>query len=284
MIRKILLSSRPSFPARLLPLLLAFILTLAAISGALLLVSPEQRAYAAVEGKKLIYDEAGLLTDEEIAELNALANKLGAEQETDMIVWTTSNPEGGDVKKLTQDFYDDKGPGYDKQHGNAVILTVDMKNREIYLAGFYKAKTYLDDGRLDKIRDRITPSLTDGMYSRAFKMYIETAHRYMKFEPGVNPDNIFFNVGFQLVVSAAIGALIVGAMLRNSGGRVTVGSQTYEDSNSSGLLEHYDHHVNTTVTKRKIEKPSSGGGGGGGFGGGGTTGGGHSHSGSRGSF
>ncbi|MHA7965338.1 TPM domain-containing protein [Paenibacillus sp. CAU 1782] len=253
----------------------------AAMPGALLIVSPDQKVSAAVEEKKLIYDEAGLLTDEEIAELNALANKLGAERETDIIVWTTSNPEGGDVKKLTQDFYDDKGPGYDKQHGNAVILTVEMYNREIYLAGFYKAETYLDNGRLDKIRDRITPSLTNQNYIGAFKNYIETAHRYMGFEPDVNPDNILFNGVFQLVVSAVIGGVIVGIMLSNSGGRVTVGSHTYQDANSSGLLEHYDHHVNTTVTKRKIERPSSGGGGGGG---GGRTGGGHSHSGSRGSF
>ncbi|MBC8079502.1 MAG: TPM domain-containing protein, partial [Gorillibacterium sp.] len=227
-----------------------------------------------------VYDEAGLLSQEEYDRLNLMANEYGAKRETDIVIYTSNNTESMDVMKMTQDFYDEHAPGYDKSHGNAVILTMDMKNREIYLAGFYKAKEYLDDGRLDKIRNKITPYLTSGDYELAFEKYIKTAHKYMGFRPGANPDNILFNGWFQLAVSLGIAGIIVGLMAYHSGGRVTVDRRTYEDAGTSGILEQQDQYIRTTVTKRKIEKSSGGGSGGGG----GTSGGGHSHSGSRGSF
>jgi uncharacterized protein len=232
--------------------------------------------------KQLIYDEAGLLSQGAKNTLNALANEYGAERETDIIIYTSNNEASADVKIMTENFYDQQAPGFDKAHGNAVILTVDMKHREIYLAGFYKAEDYLDDKRLDKIRNKLTPALTGGDYERAFQTYIEQAHRYMGYDPGVNPDNILFNGWFQLIVSLAIGGIVVGVMAYRSGGRVTVHQKTYEDSGASGILEKRDQYLRTTVTKQKIPKNTGGGSGGGG--GGGRTGGGHSHSGSRGSF
>lgn len=237
-------------------------------------------ADAAAETKTLIFDEAGLLSQTDAEELNAMANEYGAERETDIIIYTSNNLENKDVVIMTEDFYDERAPGYDKPHGNAVILTMDMYNRDIYLAGFYKAEDYLDDSRLDKIRDKITPDLSEGDYRAAFEKYIKTAHRYMGFKPGVNPDNILFKLWFQLGAALVIGGIVVGVMAYRSGGRVTVGYKTYEDASTSGVLEHADRYIRTTVTKRKIEKSSSSSSGGGG----GTTSGGHSHSGSRGSF
>ncbi|WP_084403179.1 TPM domain-containing protein [Paenibacillus antarcticus] len=248
---------------------------------AVYLAVPMEMSLASAELKTLIYDEAGLLNKEEYNELNVMANEYSAKRETDIIILTSTNDDNIDVMKMTEDFYDEKAPGYDKPNGNTVILTMDMRNRDFYLAGFYKGKEYLDEGRLNKINDKITPDLANGDYRLAFQKYIQTAYKYMGFRPGVNPDNILFNGWFQLAVSLGIGGIIVGTMAYRSGGRVTVNRQTYEDASTSGILERQDTYMRTTTTKRKIEKNNSGGSGGGG---GGTTGGGHSHSGSRGSF
>ncbi|RXZ82058.1 hypothetical protein EBB07_12055 [Paenibacillaceae bacterium] len=260
---------------------LSFLFFLVTVLASPLQMTAGAEAVEPGELKQLIFDEAGLLTEEESDALNVMANEYGAERETDFIIFTTDNSDNIDVIKLTQDFYDEQAPGYDKAHGNAAILTMDMRNRDIYLAGFYNAEVYLDDSRLDKIREKISSDLTYGNYEQAFQTFIVTAHKYMGFEPGVNPDNILFNGWFQLIVAMGIGGVVVGMMTYNSGGRVTVHRQTYEDGSTSGILENRDQYLRTTVTKRKIEKSSGGSGGGGG---GGTTGGGHSHSGSRGSF
>lgn len=236
---------------------------------------------AAVEEKTLIYDDAKLLNSEQYQELNTMANQYGAKRETDIIIITSNNDKNVDVQKMTENFYDEHGPGYDKSHGNAVILTLDMRNRDVYLAGFYKAEQVLGDGRLDKIRGKITSDLSSGDYKQAFETYIKTSYKYMGFKPGVNPDNVLFNVWFQLGGALAIGGIAVGIMAYRSGGRVTVNRQTYEDANSSGILDRQDQYIRTTVTKHKIEKSSGRSSGGGG---GGITGGGHSHSGSRGKF
>ncbi|WP_019640284.1 TPM domain-containing protein [Paenibacillus fonticola] len=237
---------------------------------------------AAAETKTLIYDEANLLSPGEYDELNAMANEYGAKRETDIIIITSNNPENIDVVKMTEDFYDDRAPGYDKPHGNAVILTLDMNNRDVYLAGFYKAEQYLDDGRLAQIRNKITPNVSSGDYKLAFEKYIKTAHKYMGFKPGVNPDNPLFNIGFQLIAALVVGGIVVGIMAYRSGGRITVNRRTYEDASTSGIVGRQDQYLRTTTTKRKIERNT--GGGSGGRGGGGITSGGHSHSGSRGKF
>lgn len=233
--------------------------------------------------KQLIFDEAGLLNEEEIRELNRLANEYGARRETDILIYTTLNPENEDVVRITQNYYDLHAPGYDKPHGNTVMLTLDMRNREIYLAGFYKAETYLDDGRLDRIRMKITPDLSAGNYYEAFRTFVLTSYEYMGIRPGVNPENPLFQTRFQLAVSLGLAGVIVGIMLYHSGGRVTVDRRTYEDTNRSWIVTKRDRYLYTTTTKSKIVE-NHGGGRPGGGGGGGITPGGHSHSGSRGSF
>ncbi len=238
-----------------------------------------QKAVASADIKRLIYDDAHLLDQADSDELDAMAREYGAKHEIEIVILTTENPENQDVVKITEDFYDKEAPGYDKAHGNAVMLTMDMRNRDIYLAGFYKGEEYFDDERLDRIREKIAPLLSAGEYRQAFETFIKTVDRYMKYKPGVNPDNILFSLWFQLGAALAIGGIAVGMMVYRSGGRVTVNGGTYEDAGNSGVLQREDRYIRTTVTKRKIEKSSSSSGGGGG-----TTSGGHSHSGSRGSF
>lgn len=252
------------------------------------LTVPVQSALAAAAGtattKKLIVDDAALLSQQDYDELNALANEYGAKRETDIVIYTSKNAANTEVMELTEDFYDQQAPGYDKPHGNAVILTLDMKNRQVYLAGFYKAKQYLDDGRLDKIRNKLTPDLTNGDYAGAFQTYITTAYKYMGVRPGANPDNILFNIWVQCVVALIVAGLIVGVMVFRSGGRVTVNAKTYEEAGTSKIVGEHDQYLRTTITKQKIEKKTNNGGGSGGGGGGGVSKGGHSHSGSKGSF
>lgn len=234
---------------------------------------------ATVGNKKLVYDDAGLLNDQERQEVNRMANEYGPVQQTDFVIYTTNNPEYKDVQILTEDLYDSKGFGYDKGFGNTVILTMDMRNREVYLAGFGKAETLLNDQRLNQIREKITPYLSNGNYKMAFEQYIQTSSRYMNYKLGVNPDSFLLNIWFQLAAAILLGIIIVWIMAARTGGRITVNRATYEDPNASGLLDQHDRFIRTSVSKRKIEKSNSSGGGGGG-----TSSGGHSHSGSRGSF
>ncbi|MCB5935826.1 TPM domain-containing protein [Caldibacillus thermoamylovorans] len=220
-----------------------------------------------------IYDQAGLLTDREVTKLETLATQVGEKWDTDILIVTVNDP-NIDVKQYTEDFYDEKIDEQGLDKWNVAMLTVDMNNREVYLAGFYKGKLYLNDSRLDNIREQISPALTAGNYEQAFEQFIWLVDDYMAGEPA----NIFLQWWFQLIIAVVIGGVITGAFVYNSGGRVTTNNRTYLNTDTSHILAKRDDYIRTVVTKtRKPSQNSSSGGGG-------ITGGGHSHSGSRGSF
>lgn len=244
----------------------------------LLLLPWGELAHAELSNQKqFIYDGAELLTKKEVAKLEALASERSKERNTAFIIITVKDTKGKTVVQYMEDFYDDQAPGYNKPHGNTAILILDMKKRDVYLAGFKKAEKYLDSERLELIRNQITPNLSDGAYFQAFSDYITTSHKYMGYEPGVNPESILFKLWFQLTVSIIAAGVIVGIMAYVSGGTVTVNAETYINNKESSVVEKHDNYVRQTVTKVKQSSDDSGSGGG-------TTSGGHSYSGSGGKF
>ncbi|MDF2539929.1 MAG: hypothetical protein K0S76_2950 [Herbinix sp.] len=253
-----------------------------------------------------IYDEAGLLSTEDLASLEDMCIEYGEEAGIDFFVLTHNNSNAVDGDKYIENFVD--RTDYD----NSVILLVDMYHRDVVLQGYGLAETYLHSGRLDDIRYEITDYLTNANYAKAFKIFIEDSAAYMKDDSDLNydhdysydqngnytgsyspetqyndttPEDVLTNPIFQLVTSLIIGGIVVGVMVYNSGGKMTTGGQTYLDRNHSGLIGRRDNYIRTTVTR--VRKPTQnnkpGGFNAGGFRGGMSIGG-HSHSSSRGKF
>lgn len=251
---------------------------------------------------QLIYDFAKLLTSEEVEHLESLAASYGQETEVDIVILTTNHTDGKTIEQFMGDFYDEKGLGFDKVHGNTVILTIDMNEREVYVAGFYKGEEYINNYRAELIRKEITPYLSEGDFYGAFSSYINLTKHYLGIkpeipsQPNVSPpnnyvgqpnnnnkveysgENVFFNPAFQIFFSLFLGTLVVGIMAYRSSPKKTTNSRTYLDESRSVVTARRDSFIRKTVTK--IQKPKNNNkGSGGGF-----TGGGRSHSGSKGRF
>ncbi|WP_106532371.1 TPM domain-containing protein [Planomicrobium soli] len=226
-----------------------------------------------------IMDNAGLLTESQIAELEAFAAQHSQKEGTDFLFLSTDSTGGDTIVKYMGDFFDQWAEENNQE--NAVLLTIDMGSREVYLAGFGTAQTKLDDSRVDLVLDRIVPNLRVGDYGGAFRKTVETSSRYMEYRPGVNPESIFLKTWFHLAVSLLLGGIVVGSMLAGVGGRVTTTSSTYIDQNNTRVRSEMDRFRNKTVSRRRVPQNK---GGGGGFGGGGTTAGGRSFSGGGRSF
>lgn len=231
---------------------------------------------SAFAAEQHIYDGAGLLSEPEVQELEALAEEHSRKHDTDFLFLTTESTGGSSIVTYMGDFFDDWADTNGQE--NAVLLTIDIGNRDVYLAGFGTAQRTLDSQRIELVLDRIMPEMSAGDYGGAFHDTVTTASRYMEFRPGVNPENIFFKNWFQAALAVLFGAVVVGVMLFNTGGRVTTTPRTYFDDNRTRVRVSQDRFRNKTVTRRKKPQQSSGGGGGG-FGGGGSTGGGRSFSG-----
>lgn len=235
----------------------------------------------AADTKQRVFDEAGLLTASEIDALEKLSSEYSEKNETDFVFLTTNGADDKGLDTYVEDFADRTGIGYGKHNGSAAIVGIDMVNRDVVLRGFDKAEEYLDNQRMDLLRDKITPELSAGSYYDAFSNFILTADKYMEYNPGVNPESILFKGWFQLGASLALGGIIVGLMAFNSGGKVTVNSRTYFEENNSRINSKRDVFVNQTVSK--VKKPTNNNNGGGSSGGG-VTSGGRSFSGSSGKF
>ncbi|AIY04608.1 hypothetical protein Plano_0643 [Planococcus sp. PAMC 21323] len=221
-----------------------------------------------------IYDDANLLSKAEIVELEAVATEYSQKQDVDFLFLTSADEQSTDIITYMSDFFDDWA--VENNQENAVLLTMNIATRDVYLAGFGTAETTLDNKRVDLVLDRIISEMQNGDYADAFRETVTTSSRYMEFKPGVNPENIFLKTWFQVGIALLLGGAVVSFMLYNSAGRVTTTASTYFDGNNTRVTETRDQFRNKTVSRRKVPKSNSGGGG---FGGGGSTGGGRSFSG-----
>ncbi|MBY8914185.1 TPM domain-containing protein [Bacillus sp. YC2] len=222
--------------------------------------------------KQYVYDNANLLTKEEIGKLEALAGKLGAKRKTDFIILTVNGTDGKDIAQYAGDFYDSHF------HGSTAMLTIDMKGREVFISGYQKAEKYLDSSRLNTIRNTISSDISAGHYDKAFQTYMKMSYKDMGKSPGDQSDNLLFKWWFQLIAAAAVAGIAVTVMVYNSGGKVTVTGSTYMNHDTSEVLDQHDTYIRTTVTRERkpSDKDNDSDGG--------VTRGGTSYSGSKGSF
>lgn len=283
----------------------------------LFLSLPASRTKAAEtsDGYQHVYDKAGLLSTDEITDLDAKCISYGETGGVEIMILTHNDSSAPYAEDYIENF-EDQLPA-----GDRVYLLVDMYNRVVFMEGYGTAETYIHSKRIDAIIKEITPNLSEGNYYDAFLTYIERSAAYMKDDSELNtdhdysagkpqssdpnapnydetwPDNynssgneavdILSNLWVQLFISAIIAIVTVAVMASHSGGKMTAGAGNYLDQSHSGLIGRRDDYLQTTVTRvRKPQDNNNNNGGGFNSGGfrGGVSGGGRSHSSGGGSF
>lgn len=228
------------------------------------------------ESVERIYDYANTLSNSEKEDLEELAESYYQDTGNNYLIVTTttreeydyshsSSPEE-DCEFYSEAFYDSFLGKYENSYSNCTILTIDLSpNRYADVSGQGDLKHKLDDSRCQKVSFKISSSLTAQNYTEAYSKYMQLVNRYQKIKPGINPDNIFLKIWFQLLVSVIIGGIIIGVMIYHSGGKMTASGQTYLDRERSSLVRRHDHYIrtHTTRTKRETNSNSSSSGGGG---------------------
>ncbi len=301
------------FHSFLLPAVLLLLL-LAVMHSAGAAIIP-LKVTAAPEDQK-VYDFYGLFSEEEVTDLEAVCEKYGEEGKID-IVMITDDLNGGSRKKYLEDFYDEYGFGYNQEFGDTamILINMDSNDRGVEIQGYGSAEYYIHNDRIEYMLDDIVKLLQDGDYYGAMEEFAVQAAYYMNEEKGVNTspatgdagsgnyygesgydgpsdyygsagtsgDRLFYKTSFQILIAVIIGAVTVGIMAVNSGGRITVHNKTYLDEQHSGVVARRDDYIRTSTTK--VKRPSNNNHGSGrSSGGGGISSRGHSHSGGGRSF
>jgi uncharacterized protein len=250
---------------------------------------------ALAEGEK-VYDDAGLFSEQEKAELQEKAVLLSEQEALDIIIVTTNDNQGKTSRQYAEDFYQQNGFGY-AGTADGILYLVNMNDREVYIYTKDKAFEYIPDYRVEEILDKVTPYLSQNNYLESVNVFMTEVERIMQEgltvddsaaggSPGYSdyPDAEYTDTSAEmsltqelfiyLGVAMATGGITIAIMAMYNRGRSTVNAGTYLENDSFIITRRVDHHYNTSVTQQVIQRNtnnSSGGSFGGGSGGGGSS-------------
>ena len=127
-----------------------------------------------------VRDEYGLLTSEEVAQLDALAKDYSNEHDVGIYVRVlNSTPGSFDLASYAETVYHEEGLG-DLTNGNMILLIISMDDRAYqYVAHGDKANAAFTDYGKRQLDNYVLGPLKNGDYYRAFNAFISECDTYL---------------------------------------------------------------------------------------------------------
>ena len=161
---------------------------------------------AAAAGDPLVVDDAGLLTSDQVRELNALAERVSAGYGMDVAVLTVNSLGGKTARDFADDYYDSHNYHYD-----GLILVLAIQDREWYISTSGSAIQAFTDYGIDQIGDLIVPYFSSGAYYEGFHAFVSEASEYMEaYKRGEPIDLPERSISSILLVSLLLGLVAAG--------------------------------------------------------------------------
>ena len=277
------------------------LILLAVVMLAILLVSP-----ALAEELANVTDAAYLLTDEQLATLEEMAEEVSGKHGCGVYVVTVDDYrelEDTDVQTCAEDLYEyfDLGLGEEK---NGILLMLSMEERDYALIAFGKKAHYsITDYGSQVLANEFLDNFRGGDWYGGFYDYINKADEMLTLAENGTPvdnyaddgdgdwhsevsraDRIKMSVIIGLALGLIIAAITCGVFKRQMKNAAKAVSAERYIAKERGMVmnEHYDRFTHQTVHRERIVREHHSGGGGGG--GGGTTVNSHGFSGHSGKF
>ena len=122
----------------------------------------------AFAGEEFVFDEASILTEREIAALNADAEKFYSDYGVRALILTSNTVGENEVEGYADDFvYNNYGYG-----AEAIILFISFRDRDVVVASYGESGYVFSKRVCDSIRNSVTNELSYGNYESAFAHFI----------------------------------------------------------------------------------------------------------------
>lgn len=216
--------------------------------------------------KTLVIDNANLMTENEILDLNEKANALSEEFNMDIVILTADNLEGKTTIEFADDYFDYNGFGVGPNY-DGVLFLIDIENRIPYISTTGSGIRYLTDARLDSILDIAYDSgLPEGDFYGASLGFLEATENYL--QKGIPSDQ--YNEPAEIikenkltltdVIISIVGGLGVGGTFAISTKsqykfRRKNNPYSYRSNSIVNFNSNEDRLINSFVTHRVIPKP-----------------------------
>ncbi len=243
------------------------------------------------ERSRRVFDEAGLLTDAEIAKLEAEIATARTSMKMDFVVLTSEEAEysASDTQAekigmaFADDFYDYNGFGAGEDY-SGIIYFIDMSNRMPIITTCGKMINYITDARLETMLDHSWNHLSEGDFSGSVLSVVQDTLSYVK--AGVPEGQYQYDTETGQVTTPAYKVLTVAEMGIAAGVAAVAGiilyvsvhgtyqlkGSTYEyavrENSDVVITGSQDQFLRTSVTRMPKPKPPRNISGGGTFGGG----------------
>lgn len=215
-----------------------------------------------------IIDNASLLTDEEVLELEAKSEEINKKYNFDVVILTVPDMSSEMPMTYSSNFFHNNG-----YNENGIIFLISMLERDWDISTFnYGQDVFTDDYGLDYIINNIVPYLSDGEYNKSFSKFLYYVDAFLlEAESGspYNLDNKFIQkhtiMIFIAIVAFIISIVVLVLMGFSMNTKVSENfAHEYVNGESINITERNDVFLYRTVTRtaKPKEKSSSGGSGG----------------------
>lgn len=221
-----------------------------------------------------VQDAAGLLTAQECGELEQQAREIGNQYQCGVYITILDDYQNyaSTIRDCAKEIYKQLDLGYGSGK-DGVMLTLSMADRDYWLLTYGDVgNTAFTDYGKDKLAEEFLDNFSNDDWYGGFTDYLDACAAYLQAardgtpvdvdsdsEPTPMGTRILMSYGIALLVGIGI-ALSVCLVLK-SGMKTAVAAVRAEEYVPNGGVDirvREDHFVNTTVTRRKIEKESGG--------------------------
>lgn len=239
---------------------------------ALVLIVQTAPAFAATA---LINDGAGLLSQEETAELTAQAKTIRSQYGLPVYIVTVPSMNGeSDAYTYATQLYNRMGLGEGAQR-SGIMLMLSMEYRDYALIAHGEGNTVLTDYGNEKMADSFLDYFSDDDWAGGFRDYLDTAEHYCHdyYVDGeaydYSPTRSFGRicVGIAVIGAPLVGALTVAALVQQmktarKGSHAEYYVERSEGQNGLTLTDQSDDYIfsQTIVTHRPQPQDHDGGG------------------------
>lgn len=236
---------------------------------------------AAAQTNPFIVDEAGLLTEEQISNLENMAADISDSYGIHAVVLTVNSLGGTQPQDYADDYYDHAGYG-----DNGVLFLLAMAEREWYISTCGTVIYALTDYGIQQVGKEVVSFFGDGLWYEGFQCFLNSLPYYLDaLENGASIDGfadysgdyyhgdqeeiVYYEEEFtpSFLFSLLCGIIVSGVVilimrLCMNTKRPRRCASEYLKEGSWNLIQHHDLFLYSNVTKtRKQDPPKNSGGG-----------------------
>ena len=216
----------------------------------------------AEEGLYYVTDEAGLLTEEEDLELEALLQGISERHDIGVYLVTVGDYASygdGSVYEVTYGIYHEYTMGKGEER-NGIMLLLSLADREFATFVYGEDAEYaFSDYALQQLEAEFLPHFGNNDWYEGFRAYGMTCGEYLEKAAAGEPVEEGDGLLYLMVIGASfLIALIVVSILKAGMKNVRAGNEARAYiTRELHLTQQSDQFTHTTTTRRKIEKSDS---------------------------